>query len=58
MFVLNTNQPTEWKEMKTYKIALVVDEKWLEVIKHVTADPYEDEICVWVNVTERKSEVA
>lgn len=44
--------------MKTYKIALVVDEKWLEVIKHVTADPYEDEICVWVNVTERKSEVA
>ena len=40
--------------MKSYQITLVVDEKWLEVIKHVTTDPYEDEICEWVNVTERK----
>ena len=42
--------------MKSYQITLVVDEKWLEVIKHVTADPYDDEICVWVNVKERKVE--
>jgi len=42
--------------MKSYKIALVVDEKWLEVLRTVTADPYDDEICVWVNVTERKKD--
>ena len=41
-----------------YKITLVVDEKWLEVIKHVTTDPYEDEICEWVNVTERKTDLS
>jgi hypothetical protein len=58
VFVLNTNNLQNGKKMKTYKIALVVDEKWLEVIKHVTTDPYEDEVCVWVNVTERKIEVA
>lgn len=35
--------------MSTYAITLEVDEKWLEVIKRVTADVYEGEVCTWLS---------
>jgi hypothetical protein len=35
--------------MSTYTITLEVDEKWLEVIKRVTADVYEGEVCTWLS---------
>ena len=38
--------------MSTYTITLEVDEKWLEVIKQVTADVYEGEVCTWLSTNE------
>jgi hypothetical protein len=39
--------------MKNYKITLVVDEEWLEVIRKITADVYTDtETCFWTEMKE------
>jgi hypothetical protein len=42
--------------MKNYSIKLVVDEKWLEAIKQLTAEVYEGERCLWLAITEEKDE--
>jgi len=41
--------------MKNYTIKLVVDEKWLEAIRNLTADVYEGERCLWLATTEEET---
>ena len=38
--------------MKTYKIALEVDEQWLEAINNLTKDVYDTEVCTWLSLEE------
>lgn len=38
--------------MKNYKITLVVDEEWLEVLKNVTKDILDGETLRWLSVDE------
>jgi hypothetical protein len=40
--------------MKNYKISLLVDEEWLEVLKNVTNVDTYDEVCTWLSVEEDK----
>ena len=36
--------------MEKYRITLEVDEGWLEAIKNLTQNVYEDEMCKWLDV--------
>lgn len=38
--------------MKTYKISLIVDSEWLEVLQNVTKDVYDGETLQWVSLEE------
>jgi hypothetical protein len=36
--------------MRTYSIALEVDEEWLRVIQDLTSEVYDGEVCKWTKV--------
>jgi hypothetical protein len=38
--------------VRTYKVELIVDEAWLEVLQDATSDVYDGETCTWVKVKE------
>jgi hypothetical protein len=38
--------------VKTYKISLIVDSEWLEVLQNVTKDVYDGETLQWVSLEE------
>jgi hypothetical protein len=42
--------------MKTYFIELEVDQTWLKVIKQLTREVYEGEVCTWIKLEEGEDE--
>jgi hypothetical protein len=43
--------------MKVYKISLIVDEEWLQVLQNVTKDIYDGETLQWVSLEELEAKI-